>query len=171
MKNLFLFIVMFLGCLQSYASDTVILHRGDTICGRITENHISYIRFVYEGEEASVPIGKVAIEKIIYNSGRVEECSQKVTLTNPEDFDKVVVFREKEDIAGLTRIKEILAKSGGVWSISEKEGRYIKKTIVKLQKEALNMGGCAILITSQTGNSGSYFKDPHSAMTAVVYKY
>jgi hypothetical protein len=80
-------------------------------------------------------------------------------------------LREKEDVAGLNRINEITAKSGGEFAISDKEGRYIAKTIKKLQRQAYKMGGCAVLITSQTGNSASFFKNPHSAMTAVVYSY
>lgn len=168
-------LTLFVACIISviaYATDEVTLHRGDTIKGEVVENSPSWIKFVYEGEKVPTTIGKSAIASIKFSSGRVEECTPKVVINDPRiDYEGINVFRDKDDVIGLVRIKEITAKSGGEFAISDKEGRYIAKTIKKLQKEAAKLGGCAILITSQTGNSASWFKNPHSAMTAVVYKY
>ena len=154
------------------ATDEVTLHKGEVLKGEVTENEPSWIKFVYEGEKVPTTIGKSAIASIKFSSGRVEECSPRVVIDDPNvDYEKINVFRDKDDVIGLVRIKEITAKSGGEFAVSTKEGRYIAKTIKKLQKEAAKMGGCAILITSQTGNSGGLWKNAHSAMTAVVYKY
>lgn len=173
MKKLMILGVFLSGILLSaFASDEVTMHKGEVLKGKVIDNQPSFVRFVYDGETAPTSIGKSAIKCIKYESGRIEECSEKVVISNPqEDFEKINVFRDKEDVVGLKRIKEITAKSGGEFAISDKEGRYIAKTIKKLQKQAAKMGGCAILITSQKGNSGSFWKNPHSAMTAVVYKY
>lgn len=172
MKKFLLF--AFLCCMSIfvYATDEVRLHKGDTIKGEVVENEPSFIKFIYEGEKVPTTIGKFAIASIKFSSGRIEECTKKVYVNDPNvDFEKINVFRDKEDVFGLVRITEITAKSGGEFAISDKEGRYIAKTIKKLQKQAAKMGGCAILITSQTGNSGSFWKSAHSAMTAVVYRY
>lgn len=172
MKKLFSLLCVFAFSLFCYASDEITLHSGEVAKGKVVANESSFIKFVYEGEDVSTTIGKSAIESIKFESGRVEECTDKVVIDDPDkDYERINVFREKEDVIGLVRIKEITAKSGGQFAISDKEGRYIAKTIKKLQKEAAKMGGCAILITSQKGNSGGFFKNPHSAMTAVVYKY
>lgn len=171
-KLLLLGSLMMLPILGCTASDEVTLHNGSVVKGKVVDNEPSYIKFTYEGEDVPTSIGKVAISSIKFNSGRVEDCTEKVVITDPKtEYEKINVFREKEDVIGLYRIKEISAKSGGEFAISDKEGRYIAKTIKKLQKIAAQMGGCAILITSQTGNSGSFWKNPHSAMTAVVYAY
>jgi hypothetical protein len=74
MKNYLLWaIIMLAFCLNGFANDKVVLHKGDTIYGKVVENNNTYIRFIYEGEDVSLPIGKVAIKEIVYNSGRVEE--------------------------------------------------------------------------------------------------
>lgn len=173
MKKIILFgIMIMMSMLNCVASDEVTLHNGNVIKGKVVDNEPSYIKFIYEGEDVPASIGKVAIFSIKFNSGRIENCTEKVVINDPKvDYEKINVFREKEDVIGLYRMKEISAKSGGEFAISDKEGRYIAKTIKKLQIIAAKMGGCAILITSQTGNSGSFWKNPHSAMTAVVYAY
>ena len=172
MKKLVMFIFAIAFVFNAIAADEVTLHKGEVIKGKVVENEPSYIKFIYEGETVATSIGKIAIASIKYESGRIEECTDKVTINDPNtDYEKINVFRDKDDVVGLVRIKEITAKSGGEFAISDKEGRYIAKTIKKLQKQAAKMGGCAILITSQTGNSASFWKNPHSAMTAVVYKY
>lgn len=171
-KFLILEILMLVSMLNCVASDEVTLHNGNVIKGKVVDNEPSYIKFTYEGEDVPTSIGKAAISFIKFNSGRVEDCTEKVIINDPKvDYEKIQVFRDKEDVIGLYRLKEINAKSGGEFAISDKEGRYIAKTIKKLQKIAAQMGGCAILITSQTGNSGSFWKNAHSSMTAVVYTY
>lgn len=170
MKRLSMVLLMLL-FFSVYAEDIVKLHRGEEIKGKVIEINDSYIRFIYEGEDVPVSISKIAIESILYNSGRVETCTPRVEFAEYGDPSQVVILRDKEEVAGLTRLKEITAKSGGFWSISTKEGRYIEKNFRKLQQQAYQLGGCAVLITSQSGNSASAFKDAHSAMTATVYKY
>ena len=168
----YIVIALVLGFTNVYAVDEVTFHNGNVAKGKVMEEEPSFIKFIYDGETAMTTLGKNSISQIKYESGRIQVCSEKVVIEDPNiDFEKIIVCRDKEDIIGLTRIKEITAKSGGEFAISDKEGRYIAKTIKKLQKLAAKMGGCAILITSQTGNSASFFKNPHSAMTAVVYKY
>ena len=172
MKKLLLFLSFLFINVSIFSQHIVKLHNGTEIKGQVVENEPTFIKFIYDGETLTNTLGKTAIAQIQFASGRIEECSQKVVINDPKlDYENIMVFRDKEDCVGLVRIKEISAKSGGEFAISDKEGRYIKKTIVKLQKEAAKLGGCAILITSQTGNSASLFKNPHSAMTAVVYKY
>lgn len=172
MKRLAFIIALFLGMTSTSASDELTFHKGHVAKGKVVLNEATYIKFIYEGESAETTIGKIALAQIKYNSGRIEECSEKVEILDPKtDFEKVQIFRDKEDTSGLTRLKEISAKSGGEWAISLKEGRYTKKTIQKLQKQAVEMGGCAILITTEKGNSAGFFKNANSSMTAVVFKY
>lgn len=172
MRRIFFLLCIWACSVACFSSDEITLHRGEVIKGKVVANEPSFIKFIYEGESVSTTIGKSAIQSIKFESGRIEECTDKVVIDDPQkDYEKINVFRDKDDVIGLVRIKEITAKSGGEFAISDKEGRYIAKTIKKLQKQAAEMGGCAILITSQTGNSGSFWKNAHSAMTAVVYKY
>lgn len=135
-------------------------------------NQPSFIRFVYEGEDVPSTLGKVAIEKIKYQSGRVEECSQKIVINDlKKEYEKVLVLREKDDCVGFVRIQEFTEKSGGMWSIGATGGKYEQKTIKKLQTKAASLGGCVILITSQNSRGASFFRSPDAKTSAVVYKY
>ena len=164
--------VIMLACVSSFAQDEITLHNGTVAKGKVVENEPSFIKFVYAGEDVTSTLGKVAIEKIKYQSGRVEECSQKVIIDDPDkDFEKVMILREKDECTGLVRIQEFTEKSGGAWSLGVTAGKYEQKTIKKLQKKAASLGGCAILITSQASKGAGFFRAPDAKTSAVVYKY
>ena len=171
-KILLLAFVFTIAVFNSFAQDEVTLHNGTVAKGKVTVNEPSYIKFKYEGEDVESTIGKAAIAQIKYQSGRVEECSQKVVINNPDkEYDKVMVFREKDDCVGLVRIQEFTEKSGGMWSVGATAGKYEQKSLKKLQKKAAALGGCAILITSQESKGASLFRNPDAKVSAVVYKY
>ena len=173
MKKIILFVSAFVFALvSSFAQDEITLHNGTVAKGKVVENEPSFIKFIYEGEEITSTLGKVAIEKIKFQSGRVEECSQKIVINDPKkEFDKVLVLREKDDCVGLVRIQEFTEKSGGLWSLGSTAGKYEQKTIKKLQQKAASLGGCVILITSQESKGASILRMPDAKTSAVVYKY
>lgn len=147
MKKFLLFAFAFtFAVLNTFAQDEVTLHNGSVVKGKVTLNEPSFIKFIYEGENVEASIGKVAIDHIKYQSGRIEECTQKIQITDPKkDFEKIMVLREKDECTGLVRIQEFTEKSGGAWSIGTTAGKYEQKTLKKLQKKAAELGGCAIL--------------------------
>lgn len=157
---------------SAFAQDVITMHNGTVAKGKVVENEPSFIKFIYEGEEVPSTLGKVAIEKITFQSGRVEECSQKIVIDDPnKDYEKIQVFREKDECVGLVRVQEFTEKSGGAWSLGMTAGKYEQKTIKKLQKKAASLGGCAILITSQESKGASIFRNPDAKTSAIVYKY
>ena len=173
MKKTFLFFA-FLACsiVTSFAQDKVYLHNGSVATGKVVENEPSYIKLQYEGEEVASTLGKAAIEKIEFKSGRIESCSQKVVINDPKkEYGKIQVLREKEDCVGLVRIQAFTEKSGGMWSLGATSGKYMQKTIKKLQIKAAELGGCAILITSEESKGASIFRNPDARVSAIVYKY
>ena len=173
MKKIILFVSAFVfAFVSSFAQDEITLHNGTVAKGKVVENEPSFIKFIYEGEEITSTLGKVAIEKIKFQSGTVEECSQKIVINDPKkEFDKVLVLREKDDCVGLVRIQEFTEKSGGLWSLGSTAGKYEQKTIKKLQQKAASLGGCVILITSQESKGASILRMPDAKTSAVVYKY
>lgn len=173
MKKVLLLIALFMcSSISIFSQDKIVLHNGTEAIGKVVENNPSYIKFLYDGEEVNATIGKVAIQKILYKSGRVEECSSKITVSDPKkDFEKILVLRDKEECTGLVRIQEFTEKSGGMWSLGSTSGKYMQKTIKKLQKKAAELGGCAILITSEESKGASIFRNPDARISAIVYKY
>ncbi len=171
-KITFILVLLLSTFIVSQAQDQITLHNGNIAKGQVLESNQSYIKFMYEGESTVTIIGKIAIANIKYRSGRLENCTEKIVINNPKkEYDKIFILREEEDSEGLVRVKELTSKSGGFWSWSDNEGRYLKKNLKKLQIAAAEMGGCAILITSQIGNNGNLFTSAHSNVSAIVYKY
>ena len=157
---------------SAFAQDVITMHNGTVAKGKVVSNEPSYIKFIYEGEEVPSTLGKVAIEKIQFQSGRVEECSQKIVINDPnKDYEKIQILREKDETVGLVRVQEFTEKSGGFWSLGMTAGKYEQKTIKKLQKKAASLGGCAILITSQESKGASIFRKKKKKTSAVVLKY
>lgn len=172
MKKIFVLFIFIMGVANLFAQDEITLHNGIVAKGKVVENEPAFVKFQYEGEDVSSTLGKIAIAQIKYGSGRIEECSQKVIINNPEkDFEKIQVLRDKEECTGLVRIQEFTEKSGGAWSLGTTQGKYQQKTLKKLQKKAASLGGCAILVTTQEGKGGSIFRMPEAQISAVVYKY
>ena len=173
MKKWFLIVSMFVFAFaSSFAQDVITLHNGTIAKGKVVENEATFIKFVYDGEDVASTLGKVAIASIKYQSGRVEECSEKIVITDPKkDYEKIQILRDKDECIGLVRIQEFTEKSGGAWSLGATSGKYMQKTLVKMQKKAAELGGCAILITSQESKGSSIFRNPDARISAVVYKY
>ena len=65
----------------------------------------------------------------------------------------------------------IYRKEWCAWSLGATSGKYMQKTLTKLQKKAAELGGCAILITSQESKDASIFRNPDARISAIVYKY
>lgn len=171
-KIALLVLVSFVHFASIYAQDVITLHNGTVANGKVVENNPSFIKFIYDGEEVTTTLGKVAINNIKFKSGRVEECTSKIVIEDPEkDYEKIMVLRNLEECTGLVRIQEFTEKSGGAWSIGTTSGKYVQKTIKKLQKKAASLGGCALLITSEQSHGAGFFKNPDARISAIVYKY
>lgn len=171
-KSFLLFAFLVCATMVSFAQDKLFFHNGTVVTGKVVQNEPSYIKFIYEGDDITSTLGKVAIEKIQFKSGRFEQCSSKVIIKDPKkDFEKVMVLREKDECTGLVRIQEFTEKSGGAWSIGTTSGKYMQKVIKKMQKKAAELGGCAFLITSEKSQSAGFFRNPDARISAIVYKY
>ena len=171
-RSFLLFTFLVCASFTSFAQDKLFLHNGMVSNGKVVENEPSYIKFIYEGEDITSTLGKAAIEKIQFKSGRIEQCSSKVIIKDPKkDFEKVMVLRDKDECTGLIRIQEFTEKSGGAWSLGSTAGKYEQKAIKKMQKKAAELGGCAFLITTQESKGRSFFRNPDARISAIVYKY
>lgn len=109
MKKIIGFFVAFL-YFTVYAQDKIIDRNGDTLNVKIIKSTPETISFFYEGEEDGVEFVKYKniIHKIIYKSGRIEFCSERLAIIKgPDDWEKVIITYLENDIKDLTKVGEV----------------------------------------------------------------
>ena len=113
MKKILFLAVLLMTAVMSAQVDKIYKHSGETVEGKVLRVEEYTIVFVYNGEEAENTIGKYAIEKIVYGkSGRVEEVTEKITISSEADWEKVIILEEKSYICGLKKVGDVRGKTG-----------------------------------------------------------
>ena len=134
------------------ASDKLFLHGGKIIDGDVVKVDDFKVIYKYTGENAEQTIGKKAIEKIQYASGRTEQISDKIVITSKDDWEKVEILLDISEIVGLKKVGEVKGKNFGAFS----GARADKKANRKLLEAAAVMGCPFVYMTAdkQTSSGG-----------------
>ncbi len=175
MKQLFLTILIALSFSFVFAqNDKVFFHNGKKVEGSVIKVSEYSVEYKYAGEDAIQLASKYAIEKIVYKSGREEALTPKIEVNGEDDWEKVLVLEDKLQIAGLTRVQDIVSKTALINFHTANTGD--RKAMRKLQKEAAALNCPIILITSEretnyTGASGKGFGNLQEKKKAIAYKY
>ena len=147
--------MLFLSCIASKAQDVVVLRDSTRMNVKVVESNDKAIVFTYPNEDIRNEKAKKQIAYIIYASGRREECKSVVeipTISGKDDWEKVVVTREKEDVDGLTKVKYLSVSGGSVWVTRESAHN---SAIEKIKKKAAKLG-CGIVLVIDEKYTGQY---------------
>jgi hypothetical protein len=147
MKKLSFILTFLIGATSLFAQDKVIKHDRDTLSVKVIRVTDVSIVFKYEGEEAEQMLGRLAVKKIRYGSGRTEEISEKYVVSGKDEWEKVQVVTDREMVAGLKKGEEIRGKTSGILSYNT-AGSADKKAMRKLMEAAAEAGFPIVLITS-----------------------
>ena len=92
-KIILLLSVVFCSISVNAQVDIITKHSGEVVKGKVIRIEDYSVVFKYDGEDAENSIGKYAIEKIVYGkSGRVEEVTEKITISSEDDKEKVIIL-------------------------------------------------------------------------------
>lgn len=171
MKKILLFLLLLSTSFSCFAQDVVVYHNGNMVEGKVTETNDQFIKFIYKGEDVVNTISRKALAEVRFASGRVQEMSQKVVVNGPDDWEKVKVVYDKNEVLGLKSLGQVEKHSSGTWSFSMTAGHFSEKTLKKIRKEAAKRGGCIVLVLSQSSNSGGEFTNGNASMTGEIYTY
>ena len=170
MKHLFIISILFLSANSIQAQDKVVLRTGDTLTVNVTKNTETAIEFTYPNETAVNEKQKRDISCIIYASGRREEIKQQgiviPEISGEDDWEKVVVTSNRDDVAGLSKVKS-LSVSAGNGGVFDSASKAHEKAIKKLKKKVAKMKYGVVLITSE--NFGGQYNNI-SSVTGEIYK-
>lgn len=152
---------------ESTSSDKIFQHSGKHLDVKVISVGESTIIYKYPGEEAQQTIGKLAVQKIVYSSGRTEEISEKVVVSGKEDWENVQIITDKAQVLGLKKGETVRGKTSGMLSYNT-AGSADKKATKKIKEAAAEMGAQFILLTSDK-NDG--FGVKQSIKNGVTYTY
>ena len=149
------------------AVDKLYKHSGETLDVKIVKVGEFSITYKYPGEDAEQTIGKLAVGKIQYSSGRTEQISDKIIINGKDDWEKVQIISDKAQMVGLKQGEEIRGKTSGFFTYNS-AGTADKKASKKIKEAAAELGAPFVLLTSDK-NDG--FGVKQSIKNGVAYSY
>ena len=172
MRKITLFLIAsLLVCMSSSAQgnvDKLFKHSGETLNVKIIKVAEFTVVYKYPGEDAEQTISKNAVAKITYGSGRSEEISEKVVVSDKNDWEKVQILTDKVQVVGLKKGEDVRGKTSGFLSYNT-AGSADKKATRKLKEAAAEMGAPFILLTGDKSD-GYGIKQSMKNGTAYTYK-
>ncbi len=172
MKKTILSLVTILLLICTYAqtntaADKMYKHSGEVLDVKIIKVGEFTVTYKYPGEDAEQVIGKLAVAKITYSSGRNEDISDKITVSGKDEWEKVQVLTDMTQVVGLKKGEEVRGKTSGMLSYNS-AGSADKKAARKIKEAAAEAGAPFILLTSDK-NDG--FGVKQSVKNGVTYTY
>lgn len=156
-------------------ADTIFLHNGEVVTGKVTRIAEKTVQFSYENEDAQQSYGKYAVDRIAFGkSGRVQYISDKIRVYNRGDWERVIVIDNTDEVAGLTRKGEVKGKTA---FINYRTGEGSDKTALKkLKMDAAEIGCAFVYITTdkdvdRKGVDGGGFGQLQSIKKGFGYSY
>lgn len=150
--RILLFFVLLGNVLFANAQDKVVLRDGTELNVKVIESNDKRIVFTYPNEEVRNEKPKSVIEYILYASGRREEGFKIPKVEGEEDWEKVILTTDKNDVEGLTKAKYIKVSGGSVWVKSEAAHKSAEE---KLKKKAAKLK-CGIVLVTLDKYTGEY---------------
>ena len=165
-KHLFAFLLSVTFSLILFSQDKIYLHNGKNVDVKIIKISEFTISYSYPNETAEETIGKYAVDKIKYSSGREEKITDKVFVNGKDDWEKVMLLEKAEQAVGLKTLGEVDGKTSGMMGFHT-AGSADKKSMKKLLEDAAEKGAQFILITSDKDNQFTH----QSKKRGVAYSY
>ncbi len=150
--------------------DVIVKHTGEKLEVKVSLVDDEKITYTYLNENVLLTIGKNCVKQIIFSSGRVQECSAKITVKGINDWEKVIITTNLDDVKGLIRKGEVSSSASNDWNFKSKEG-IDKKATMKIKKKAAAMYGHIIFLQDQRKKNMTLISGASSDKYGVVYGY
>jgi len=164
-------IFLLLSPLFAYAQDTIVKHSGDRLekVKVVAVNDYSIV-FTYPGETATNTVGKAAVDKILFESGRVQQITEYISTKGRDGWERVLITDNPNEVIGLRRVGEVKSKAGGYWSFRSTKGSDRKAT-ERIKKEVVELGGHVVFIQQHQTKGRAVYSNPESIQSGVAYGY
>jgi hypothetical protein len=169
MRILIIFFALFTS-FSAFGQDVIYCHSGKQLrvkVAQVGENSISYL---FSGESVVNTIGRAAVSRIQFESGRIEEISETISISGNDGWENVIITNNPNEIVGLKRLGEIKAKAGGYWSLRSTKGSDRKST-ERIKREAAELGGHVVYLQQHETKGRALYSNPESFQSGVAYGY
>lgn len=146
------FILMLSMSAVGQANDKIIKIKGDTLNVTIQSVTETTVMFNYSNENAIQSINKKNVLRLIYASGRFEDISTPILIEGEEDYEKVVLTTNPNDVEGLANLGEVEGIGKTLYG-SEKQMRPKAEKEVKIQ--AAQKKAFIVFVNSQNISQGT----------------
>jgi len=164
MKSTFILGLTLLSSIAFSQVDKIYKHNGEVVEAHVKKVGDFTVEFSYDGEDAVTSLSRYAVDKIFYGkSTRIEEVSEKIEITDDEDWTKVVIMEDKALVAGLRKGDDLKSKTG--WVNMRSGNGKDEKAEKKLKQQAADARCPFILLLSDKTVGKSAKK------TGTCYKY
>ncbi len=160
---------LFLAISQVSPNDKIYKHTGEIIQVKVIKVGEDDITFKYPNEDAEQTIGKLAVDKIEYSSGRFEKISDKVVVNGKGDWEKVQIVTDANTVVGLRKGEEIAGKTSSWISYNTQAGAD-KKATKHIKESAAEHNAPYVLITADK-NSSNWNGISQGLKKGVIYTY
>jgi hypothetical protein len=161
---------VFIGFSQTATpNDKIYKHSGEVIQLKIIKVGEGVITFKYPNEDAEQTIGKLAVDRIEYGSGRIEKISDKIVVNGKDDWEKVQMVTDENIILGLRKGEELTGKTSGWVNYNTQAGADNKAT-KHIKESAAELNAPYILITADK-NSSNWRGVSQGLKKGVAYTY
>ncbi|RYE25378.1 MAG: hypothetical protein EOP51_04320 [Sphingobacteriales bacterium] len=156
-------------------TDSIYLHNGTVVAGKVYKVAERTVVFSYENEEAQQSYGKYAVDHVVFGkSGRVQPVTNKVVVHSKEDWERVLIIENAEEIAGLQRRGEVKGKTAFV-NYRTGEGSD-KVALKKIKMDAAAQGCGFVCITTdkdidRKSDDGGGFGQVQSIKKGIGFSY
>jgi hypothetical protein len=151
------------------SNDRIFKHSGEVILVKVIKVGEEVITFKYPNEDAEQTIGKLAVEKIEYSSGRVEKISDKIVVNDKNDWEKVQIITDGNIVLGLRKGDELTGKTSS-WASYNSQAGADKKATKHIKESAAEHRAPYILITEDK-NSSTWNGVAQGLKKGVAYTY
>ncbi len=143
--SLLFFLVLSISPFKIQAQDTLHFHNGKKVVGKIISVNEYTVTYKYQNEDATQTAGRYAVEKINYQSGRIDNISEKITINGEDDWQKVMLLEDRTQIAGLK--KGSIIRSNTRFLNLHSANTSERKSFERLLKEAAKINSPFLYIT------------------------
>jgi hypothetical protein len=173
--RLFFICLLLLSALPGKSQDRMITLAGDTVLCKILDVNEILITYKFPTEDSVYTRSAIFIHRILYGDGRIQNVSERVIVLDENDWEKVSITYDENDVEGLVKIGEIKARdSSNIFGDSGEENAQME-AMKNLRKKAAKMGAFIVLVidhSTQKARVNSQMNDWASAgYKAIAFTY
>ncbi len=151
---------------DSEYTDTIVGLGGNKIACKIIQVSSTKVTYQVPDKEAIQELERKQIQKLLYESGRIEVFNKPLVMMVEEtDWRSVVLTEDPSEVEGLTEKGKVESES---YKRAKNKQQAKRSAQIRLQKQAANMGATIVLITTLDAKGG-YGEVPSYKMKGKAY--